>query len=146
MAPLPYPTPTSPAVTAVMKGNRKTGSKPEVMLRWALHRLGCRFRKNLEIRAGEVRVKPDIVFTRQRLAVFVDGCFWHRCPLHGTSPKVNTSYWAPKLERNVARDRLVDAALEESGWLVVRVWEHEPLDEAAEAVSMALAVAPLGPR
>jgi DNA mismatch endonuclease, patch repair protein len=139
MSPPPYPTPTSTAVTAVMRANRKVGSKPETQLRSALHQLGYRFRKNLEIQAGDVRVRPDIVFTRQRLAVFVDGCFWHRCPTHGTRPRVNTSYWGPKLERNVSRDRRVTAALENEGWFVLRIWEHEPLDEAVRLVNAALA-------
>lgn len=135
----PYPVPSSAAVTAVMKGNRKVGSKPETQLRSALHRLGYRFRKNFSIHAGELRVKPDIVFPKKRLAVFVDGCFWHRCPIHGTEPSVNTAYWEPKLNRNVARDRRVDLALEAAGWRVVRVWEHQPLDEASRVVAETLA-------
>jgi len=134
----PYPVPTSEAVTAVMKANRKSGNKPETQLRSALHRLGYRFRKNLAVAAGDVQVKPDIVFTRHRLAVFVDGCFWHCCTVHGTRPKVNTSYWAPKLERNVARDRRVTTALEVEGWIAIRIWEHEPVDEAVRMVSAAL--------
>lgn len=139
MPTLPYPVPSSLAVTAVMKGNRKVGSKPETQLRSMLHRLGYRFRKNFSIHAGDLRVKPDVVFTTKRLAIFVDGCFWHRCPIHGTEPSVNTSYWQPKLTRNVARDRRVDEALSSAGWLVIRIWEHEPVDEAVRAVANALA-------
>src|SRR6266571_3104573 len=105
---LPYPYATSPAVSAVMRANRKTGSKPEVEVRRALHRLGYRFRKNLLIHLAGVAPRPDIVFTRRRLAVFIDGCFWHACPEHGTVPRVNTDYWLPKLRRNVTRDRLLD--------------------------------------
>lgn len=134
----PYPVPTSAAVTAIMKANRKVGNKPETQLRSALHRLGYRFRKNLAIEAGNVRVSPDVVFTRHRLAIFVDGCFWHRCPIHGTRPKVNTSYWEPKLARNVARDRRVSTALEDEGWIVLRIWEHESLDDAVRMVGVAL--------
>lgn len=121
-----------------MKGNRKVGSKPETQLRSVLHRLGYRFRKNFSIRAGELRVKPDVVFTKKRLAVFVDGCFWHRCPIHGTDPRVNQGYWGPKLAGNVARDQRVNAALSSSGWTVVRIWEHEPAEEAAERVETLL--------
>lgn len=138
MPSLPYPVPSSSAVTAVMKGNRKVGSKPETQLRSLLHGLGYRFRKNFSIHAGELRVKPDVVFTKKRLAVFVDGCFWHRCPIHGTEPSVNTSYWEPKLTRNVDRDRRVDEALSGAGWRVIRIWEHEPVDEAALAIANAL--------
>jgi DNA mismatch endonuclease (patch repair protein) len=121
-----------------MKRNRKVGSKPETQLRSMLHRLGYRFRKNFSIHAGELRVKPDVVFTKKRLAVFVDGCFWHRCPIHGTEPSVNTSYWEPKLTRNVDRDRRVDESLSGAGWRVIRIWEHEPVDEAALAIANAL--------
>ena len=83
--------------------------------------------------------RPDIVFTRSRVAVFVDGCYWHRCPLHGNTPKVNTDYWGPKFARNVERDRLDSEALESEGWEVVRLWEHVPVDEAVEEVRAALA-------
>jgi DNA mismatch endonuclease, patch repair protein len=74
------------------------------------------------------------VFTRLRFAVFVDGCFWHRCSEHGTSPKFNSAYWQAKLDRNVARDRFVDEALQRQGWRSIRVWEHEPPDRAAQRV------------
>src|SRR5438552_1324329 len=76
----PYPKPTSHAVSAAMRGNRKTGNRPEVQLRSALHRRGLRFRKNLAIRGDGWVIRPDIVFPRLRLAVFLDGCFWHACP------------------------------------------------------------------
>ena len=78
------------------------------------------------------------MFTRWRLAVFVDGCFWHRCPEHGTRPGHNLGYWAPKLDGNVARNRRVDAALTAAGWRVLRLWEHELPGEAAERVEAAL--------
>lgn len=131
---LDYPRPTTPAVTRVMKANRKTESKPEVLLRRALHAEGFRFRKNFELRPGGLRVKPDIVFTRRRVAVFVDGCFWHVCPEHGTQPGANQGYWGPKLRRNIERDRVVAAALARAGWGVVRVWEHVPVHEAAAGI------------
>jgi DNA mismatch endonuclease (patch repair protein) len=78
-----------------------------------------------------VRRTADIVFGPAKVAVFVDGCFWHRCPVHGTSPKANSDYWLPKLERNVQRDRETDDLLRTSGWLSIRVWEHEDLESAA---------------
>ena len=80
------------------------------------------------------RTRPDIVFTRARVAVFVDGCFWHRCPEHGTSPKTNTGWWRRKLDTNVERDRATDAALTEASWAVIRIWEHEDPVAAADRV------------
>jgi DNA mismatch endonuclease (patch repair protein) len=84
-------------------------------------------------------VRPDLVFTRARVAVFVDGCFWHSCPEHGDRPRINTGYWLPKLEANVARDRRVDRALTDDGWDVVRIWEHEDPLEAAARVRRSVA-------
>jgi DNA mismatch endonuclease (patch repair protein) len=110
-----------------MRAIKRTGTKPELALRSALHRQGYRFRKDyrLDLAAG-TRVRPDIAFTARRVAVFVDGCFWHVCPEHGRDPTVNE--W----------DRAADAALAAAGWQVVRVWEHEPLDAAIAAVVAAL--------
>jgi len=133
-----YPVPTSAAVTAVMRGNRKRDTRPEVRLRAALHRAGLRFRKERLVVAGEVRVRADVVFPSARVVVFSDGCFWHCCPEHGTSPRSNVDYWGPKLARNIARDRRVDEALRQAGWTVVRVWEHEPPDSAASLIEAAL--------
>ena len=112
-----------------MRANRRMDTKPELALRSALHRRGYRFRKDyrLDLDAG-ARVRPDIAFTARRVAVFVDGCFWHACPEHGRNPAVNEWYWAPKLRRTVERDRAADAALAAAGWRVVRIWEHVPLD------------------
>lgn len=129
-----YPTPSSAAASAVMRSNRRTGTQPEVRLRSALHRLGLRFRKDAPVRTTMRVIRPDIVFTRARVAVLVDGCFWHSCPDHGTKPKSNDWYWAPKLARNVERDREVDAALSADGWQVVRVWEHEDPSDAARRI------------
>jgi DNA mismatch endonuclease (patch repair protein) len=88
------------------------------------------------------------VFPKQRVAVFVDGCFWHRCPDHGTSPQANSTYWRVKLDRNVARDQRNDAALAAAGWLVVRVWEHDDPQVAADRIADALSarLAALGRR
>jgi DNA mismatch endonuclease (patch repair protein) len=131
----PYPHPSTPGRSANMKANRRTDTKPELALRRALHALGYRYRKDLRLDlTGGVRVRPDIVFTARRVAVFVDGCFWHCCPDHGSKPASNTWYWEPKLRRNVERDRAADSALDLAGWTVIRLWEHESLDEAVAAV------------
>lgn len=82
-----------------------------------------------------VRRTADLVFRSAMVAVFVDGCFWHRCPDHGTDPQTNSDYWGPKLERNVERDRQTDALLTNAGWLSVRVWEHEDPIAAARRVA-----------
>lgn len=135
-----YPYPSSRAVSAAMRGNRKLGTKPESTLRSALHRRGLRFRKGWLVKTPERSCRADIVFTRQRVAVFVDGCFWHMCPLHGNLPGgKNANYWRGKLMGNVERDRLNDAALQRAGWTVVRIWEHVPTVDAVEAVMSALA-------
>jgi DNA mismatch endonuclease, patch repair protein len=122
-----------------MRANRRTDTKPELALRHALHRLGYRYRKDyrLDLASGR-RVRPDIAFTARKLAVFVDGCFWHACPEHGSKPRANEWYWGPKLIKNVERDRGNDAALILAGWTVVRLWEHVPLDEAVATVVAAL--------
>jgi DNA mismatch endonuclease, patch repair protein len=104
-------------------------------LRSALHRRGLRFRKNFLVRVDGYRaIRPDIVFTRARVAVFVDGCFWHACSEHGTWPRTNSEFWRLKLERNIERDCQVDQALTAGGWQVVRVWEHEDPNTAASRI------------
>ena len=135
---LPYPSPTSEKVSKRMRRNRRTDSAAEAAVRSALHRRGHRFRKQLPIRTAERVVRPDIVFARAGVAVFIDGCFWHCCPTHGSQPKANTAYWDPKLRRNVARDRAVDRALADAGWTVLRAWEHEDADAVAARVEEAL--------
>jgi DNA mismatch endonuclease, patch repair protein len=130
---------TTVGVRRSMLANRSSDTGPERRLRSELHRLGLRFRKAYVVRAGELRTRPDVVFTRARVAVFLDGCFWHRCPEHGSDPKANGAYWNPKLKANVRRDRLVDRTLAASGWLVIRVWEHEPAAAAAARVALQVA-------
>jgi DNA mismatch endonuclease, patch repair protein len=132
---LPYPHPTSTDVTIRMRRNTRTGTHPEVIVRSELHRRGLRFRKDLPLRMPGRVVRPDIVFTRARLAVFIDGCFWHSCPIHGNQPRANTDYWRGKLAINVARDRAIDEELTTAGWRVLRAWEHEhPADVAARVL------------
>ncbi len=122
-----------------MKANRSTGTKPEIALRRVLFAAGLRYRVNLKVRVTGRTVRPDIVFTRVRVAVFVDGCFWHGCPQHGRMPSDPSGYWHQKIARNQERDSLVDQALHESGWQVVRIWEHTGTDAAAKLVQAAIA-------
>ncbi len=123
---LPYPMPSSVAVTRMMKANRSQDTRPEVTLRSALYAHGFRFRKHLAIHDMEGRpMRVDIAFTRLRVAVFVDGCFWHQCPKHSQTPKANRNYWEPKLARNVERDLVTTKRLKRAGWKVIRVWEHD---------------------
>jgi DNA mismatch endonuclease, patch repair protein len=133
-----YPQPLNAGRSANMRANRRKDTKPEMALRRALHAQGYRYRKDYRLDLTGARVRPDIAFTARRVAVFVDGCFWHCCPQHGTQPANNTWYWEPKLARNVQRDRAADAALAEAGWSVVRIWEHETLESAVAAVVSAL--------
>jgi DNA mismatch endonuclease (patch repair protein) len=137
-APKPYPHPKDAGRTANMKANRRTDTKPELRLRSALHALGYRYRKDHRLDLPLRRVRPDIAFTSRKVAVFVDGCFWHACPEHGSKPKNNEWYWSPKLARNVERDREADNALADAGWTVVRLWEHVPVEDAIAAVVQAV--------
>jgi DNA mismatch endonuclease, patch repair protein len=120
-------------VSAEMQRMPRAGTGPEVALRRELHGRGLRFRVNLATLPG----RPDLAFTRALLAVFLDGCFWHRCPAHGVLPKNNAEWWLAKLERNVERDREKDEALTALGWLPVHVWEHEDVRSAADRVERA---------
>jgi len=138
-----HPRPLNDGRSRNMQANRRTDTKPEVRLRAALHRRGHRFRKDLRLDLDGARVRPDVVFTRKRIAVFVDGCFWHLCPLHGRQPKVNDWYWGPKLQRTVERDLAATAALEAAGWTVVRLWEHESVDDAVSMIESAMAAHPV---
>ncbi|WP_344857136.1 very short patch repair endonuclease [Amycolatopsis ultiminotia] len=133
-----YPAAASEGRSRNMRANRRTDTKPEIALRKELHRLGYRYRKDFPIVLDGLRVRPDIVFTARKVAVFVDGCFWHVCPEHGRQPVSNEWYWTPKLQRNMERDRIATDALHDAGWQVVRVWEHVPLAEAVSAVESAI--------
>jgi DNA mismatch endonuclease (patch repair protein) len=133
-ADVPYPEPTSPAVSAQMRGNRRRDTKPEVLVRSLLHRDGLRFRKDVALSVDRVRIRPDIVFSSERVAVFIDGCFWHGCPEHGRAPRANTSYWTAKLTRNVERDVRNNGLLTGAAWTVLRFWEHEPPQLVAAAI------------
>lgn len=116
-----------------MRATRQRDTSAEVALRSELHKRGLRFRLHRPIE-GVARVRPDIVFVGAGVAVFVDGCFWHSCPHHGSTPKANGRWWREKLAANVDRDRRHDASLHDTGWSVVRVWEHEDVGAAADLV------------
>jgi DNA mismatch endonuclease (patch repair protein) len=124
---------SSDAVRRVMRSNRDGSTRPEIELRSAVHRLGLRFRLRVPLGAAG-RHRPDLVFPRERVAVFLDGCFWHGCPQHGSLPKTNAEYWMSKIARNQARDRNLNEVLRLHGWTVVRVWEHEDAVEAATRI------------
>lgn len=119
------------------KANRGRDTGPEMALRAALHRRGLRYRVGRRVEP-DVRTTVDIAFGPAKVAVFVDGCFWHGCPIHGTRPKANSSWWAQKLEGTTERDQRSTAALESRGWKVIRVWEHEDADEAASMIETAV--------
>ncbi len=126
---------TSPEVSARMKANRSRDTGPELRLRKALHQAGYRYRIDFGVPViGRGPIKVDVAFTRRRVAVFVDGCFWHGCHEHRTIPTSNVEYWKPKLERNAERDREVSALLEAAGWFVIRVWEHEDVESAVKKI------------
>jgi DNA mismatch endonuclease, patch repair protein len=113
-----------------MRAMRRKDTGIEKGLRRELHRIGLRYRVNLR----ELPGTPDIALTRARVAVFVDGCFWHCCPEHGTFPKNNAEWWASKLDGNVERDRRKDSQLLELGWISIHVWEHEDPTSAAAKI------------
>jgi len=116
-----------------MRAVRRRGTVPEVALRRELHRRGLRYRVD-HWPVASLRTRADIVFTRARVAVFVDGCFWHGCPVHWTRPASNTQWWLDKIERNMQRDSAATQALTAYGWRVVRVWEHDDLVLAATRI------------
>lgn len=128
---------TSGRARRVMQGNRSRDTLPELRLRSELHRRGLRYRVAVRpIRS--VRRSADIVFTKHRLAVFVDGCFWHGCPDHYKAPKQNLDYWTKKIEGNQVRDGDTSRRLAEAGWTVLRIWEHEVTAVAADRVEATL--------
>lgn len=125
---------TDAATSARMSKQRRADTAPELALRRELHRAGLRYFVDRPPIKGQRR-RADVVFPRLRIAVYVDGCFWHRCPEHATDPKNNAQWWADKLAGNVARDQATDIALTAAGWAVVRVWEHEDPQAAAERIT-----------
>ena len=119
-----------------MRANRRRDTKPELAVRSILHSRGLRFRVDCSPLKG-VRSSADIVFSKAKIAVFVDGCFWHGCPEHFIMPKTNAEYWSAKIGRNAARDTAVNQTLADEGWTVIRVWEHEDSNAAADRIEAA---------
>lgn len=128
------PEPSSPEASRRMARVRQKGTGVELELRRALHAMGLRYRLQVPLLSKPRRV-ADIVFPSSRVAVFVDGCFWHGCPQHATWPKKNADFWREKIETNRARDADTNQRLEELGWKVVRIWSHESAKEAAERIA-----------
>ncbi|CAN7328459.1 very short patch repair endonuclease [Mycolicibacterium frederiksbergense] len=124
---------SSAGVRRSMQSNKGRDTKPEMALRSAVHRLGLRYRVGVRpIR--ELRRTADLVFVREKVAVFLDGCFWHGCPQHHTVSVTNSQFWQDKVAGNRTRDQDTDARLRAAGWQSVRIWEHENPDEAARKV------------
>ena len=127
------PPASSPAVRRRMLATGQRDTPAELAVRRSLYRAGLRYRVHYAVHERPRRV-GDIVFPRERVVVFVDGCFWHACPLHGSWPKTNARFWREKLEANRARDRETTQLLERQGWIVLRFWEHDDPIEAARQV------------
>lgn len=109
-------------------------TKPELAIRRLLFASGLRYRVHRRPVSG-LRREADIAFVHDRLAVFIDGCFWHGCEIHGSWPKANAAFWRRKIERNISRDAATKIALEEAGWIVLRIWEHEKPSVAADRIA-----------
>lgn len=120
-----------------MRATPRRDTPAEIALRSELHHRGLRYRIDYPP-LPELRRRADIVFTRQKVAVFCDGCYWHGCPEHGTWPKANAEWWRRKIEANRVRDRDTDRRLTAAGWTVIRVWEHEDPAVAANTVAKAV--------
>lgn len=121
-----------------MQANKGRDTKPEIAVRSLLHAAGHRYRVNRRP-LPELRRTADIVFGPTKIAVFIDGCYWHGCPEHGQRPKTNAAFWAQKIDGNMLRDRETDKLLAEAGWLVLRFWEHEKPASCVERISEAVA-------
>jgi DNA mismatch endonuclease (patch repair protein) len=122
-----------------MQGNSRRDTTPELAVRRLLHRSGARYRVDFPITTPERRVRVDVAFPRRRLAVFIDGCYWHGCPVHATTPSRNQDYWVRKIAENRQRDELQGELLRRAGWVVLRIWEHEDPTDAAARILDALA-------
>lgn len=120
-----------------MRANKSRDTKPELLVRRELHSRGRRYRVNTRPIA-QVNITADIVFIKAKTAVFIDGCFWHKCPTHYKMPKANAEYWQKKINRNVARDTFVNESLAAAGWNVLRFWSHEDATEVANQIEGAL--------
>ncbi|TFD83104.1 very short patch repair endonuclease [Cryobacterium psychrotolerans] len=124
---------SSPAVRRSMQGNTYRDTKPELVVRRLVHARGLRYRVCARPLPNLKRT-ADLVFSRARVAVFLDGCFWHGCSLHHTSPTTNSGYWAVKILKNMIRDQETNCILQNADWTVLRFWEHQNAQEVAEAI------------
>ena len=129
--------PSSPGVSARMSRQASKDTSAELAVRRLLHAAGLRYRVEYPV-PGMKRRRVDVAFTRARVAVLIDGCFWHGCPQHATQPKANAEWWRKKLDRNMARDRETTEHLTAQGWLVLRFWEHDAPEEVAARVGAAV--------
>ena len=128
---------SSDAIRKTMTSTRGRDTSAELAVRSAAHRRGLRYRVDAAPLKG-VRRRADMLFSARRVAVFIDGCFWHGCPIHYQAPRSNADYWARKVETNTERDRDTDRRLEAAGWLVVRAWEHEDPESVADRIEAAV--------
>ena len=124
---------TSDATRRSMQGNRGRDTGPELAVRSAVHSRGLRYRVNTRP-LPELRRTADLVFSRPRVAVFVDGCWWHGCEEHYSAPRANSDYWNRKVESNRRRDADTNSRLQEAGWIVLRFWEHDDPEQVATQV------------
>jgi DNA mismatch endonuclease (patch repair protein) len=131
------PAPLSGDVSSRLSVTRGRDTAPELALRSLLHARGLRYRVDMAPVPG-LRRRSDVLFTRARVAVFIDGCFWHGCPEHMTWPRHNAQFWRVKIETNRARDRDTDHRLKRAGWTVIRAWEHEMPNDVADRVEVAV--------
>lgn len=132
------PPASSLSVRGRMSRQQRRDTKPELLVRKILHSRGIRYRIDAAPETG-MRCKADLLWRGLRLAVFIDGCFWHGCPEHATRPKANEAWWAEKLDGNIQRDRRTDLQLTTHGWTVLRFWEHEQPSIVADAICATLA-------
>ena len=132
--------PSSPAASRRMAKVRQKGTGAEIALRRALFQIGLRYRVDFEVLKKPRRV-ADIAFPVKRIAIFVDGCFWHGCPEHASWPRQNAEFWRQKIEANRLRDADTNSRLRSIGWTVLRFWEHESPIEAAKVVARLVTIA-----
>lgn len=130
-------TPSSPGVSSRMSRQASKDTGAELAVRRLLHAAGLRYRVEYPV-PGMARRRIDVAFTSVKVAVLIDGCFWHGCPEHATQPKSNAEWWRQKLDRNMARDVETTAHLKAAGWEVLRFWEHEAAQDVASRVAAAV--------
>ena len=120
-----------------MRGNRSRDTKPELAVRRLLHHRGLRYRVNVRPLPA-LRRTADIVFPGKRIAVFIDGCYWHGCPEHYVASKSNSDYWRPKIAATQARDAETSALLSSAGWVVLRYWSHASPNDVVDSINVTI--------